>query len=306
VGRIGDDGHGEGTHDAATQLRRAERWPASAICVVAVLVVVIVMLGLMAVFGIRLGDSYDPTTGGSLAEWLEALGTLIAFPAAVLFGVRQLQSTSEQIELGRQQLLTYEQERIERLEAEHVRMLEALHLRVYVANVLDRLDLASSAERADAERLRAEYRVRGWIPAGEAELANGDGGNGHGNGNGHEGNGVWDRDGERRTNAELLTLEPSPLLAKPWFAAVECANLGNATVTLRRWTMVLNGTSTTVESHAELRAGGRSHRRLGRDAGFKVAYPKPGDVESLLAQLRVQVEATDATDRQFHITALQE
>jgi hypothetical protein len=280
--------------------KRAKRqqWPVSAICVVAVLMVVTILLGLMALFGIQLDGSYDPATGGTLAEWLEALGTLIAFPAAILFGVRQLQSTSEQIELGRQQLLTYEQERIERAQAEHVRMLESLHLRTYVANVLDRPDLATPGERAEAEKLRAEYRVRGWVPT------NGDdGGNGHGNGHG---NGTWDREGERRTNAELLSLEPSPLLAKPWFAAVECANHGTATVTLQRWTMVLNGWSAVVETPTELRAGGRAHRRLGPDAGFKAAYPKPGDVESLVGELRVQIEATDAADRQFQITALQE
>jgi hypothetical protein len=286
------EGQGHGAGDRPAGRRGAIGWPLSAICAVAMLVVVAALLILMNLLGIRLGRDYDPATGGTMAEWFEALATLIAVPLAVLVGVRQLQSTSEQIELGRQQLLSYEQERIERVRAEHVRLVESLQLRTYVANVLDRPDLATPAERADAERLRAEYRVRGWVP---------DSGGSNGTGNG-----CWDRQGERRTNAELLQLEPSPLLPKPWFAAVECTNGGTATVTLRRWAMVLDGTSTSVESQTELRPGARAHRRLGSDAGFKAAYAKPGEVDTRLHALWVQVDGTDATDRQFQITATKE
>lgn len=286
AGRPEHDDADDGQGAEETRAGRAVGWPVSAVCAVAVLCVVASLLLLMNLFGVRLSGSYDPAIGGSMAEWFEALATLIAVPLAVLVGVRQLQSTSEQIELGRRQLLAAEQERIERSRAEHIRLMEAVDLRTCVANVLDRPDLASQAERSDAERLRAEFRVRGWVP--------------------DTGNGAWERQGERRTNAELLTTEPSSILPRPWFAALECTNRGAATVTLRRWTIVLDGSSTDVESQTELRPGASARRRLGPDAGLKAAYPKSGDVESRLGELWAQVDATDATDRQFHITAMQE
>lgn len=253
----------------------------------AILSVVAFLLLLANIVGVRVGGgSYDAGTGGSLADWFEAMATLVAVPVAVLVGVRQLRSSGEALELGRRRIMVEEMERLERARADQARVLDALRVQTRVANVVDQPDLASEAERAATARLREELRLRGW----ECD----------------EETGAWQRHGERCSNAEVLALEPSPLAPKPWFAVVECANHGTATVTLRRWTVIADGTSTSIECWSHLRPGAVTSRRLGQDVGCREAYAKPADVEARLASLVVELDGCDAADRDFQIVATRE
>lgn len=271
----------------STRRPRSGEWPLSAICAVAVASVAAALLLLMNVFGLRIGGgSYDAETGGSMAEWFEALATLVTLPVAVLVGVRQLRSTSEQIELGRQRLVVEETERLERMRAEQARLRDSVPVRTLVANVVDHADLATDPERAAVERWRNEYRVRGWTPDAAGE--------------------TWSRDEARRTNVDLLAAETSPLLPKPWFAAVECTNAGIVTVTLQRWTVVVDGASTTMELSSELRPGATWCRRLGPEVGLAATYARSGDVQSRLAAVTVIVDAADDTGRAAQFIATQQ
>lgn len=271
-----------GAHGDEPGRARRERWPLSAICAVLVSSILVAVLLLMNLLGVQLDEGgYDPDVGGSMAEWFEAFATLLGVPAAVVFGVRQLQSTGAVLELERRQLVGEEQERTERRRAEQAALQRAVSLRVQTANVLDRPDLATGAERLAADRLADEYRQRGWAHDAEA--------------------GSWRQGQVVRTNAELLVAEPSPLAPAPWFLAVECRNAGAAAVVVERWTIEDATGTTAIEAPVELPPGGRHHLRLGPDEGLADAYPEPGEAERAGAERTVVVEGYDVAGRPFRI-----
>lgn len=263
--------------------RSSNRWPLSAICLVTVALVVAIGLLIMNVFGLRIwnGDGYDADVGGSVAEWFGAVSTLVAVPAALLFSVRQLQAAGEAIELGRRQLATAEIERRERQEAEQALLRDAVRVRVQVVNLLDAPELATEAEQAAIARLREEYRQRGWVvDAGGAS---------------------WHQGPDRRSNAEQLAAEPSPLLPKPWLLALECRNHGMLTVTLLSWTVLLNGSSASLDAHTELRPGDSFRRRLGAEVDLPAAHASADTAADRVAAITVIVDGFDAADRPFRI-----
>jgi hypothetical protein len=263
--------------------RSAPRWPVSAVCAVAVLAVLVLVLLVMNVLGLQLGRGgrYDPQAGGSVAEWFGAIATLVALPAAVLFGVRQLQSTGEAIQLGQRQLEADQQERAERRLAELAALRQALRVSVDVANVADAAELATGSERAAVERWRQEYAQRGWVPDATAA--------------------TWEQGSVRRSTAELLSAEPSPLVPEPWFVALSCRNMGTATLVVQRWTVLLDGTATTVEARHELAPGDTLHRRLGSDVGLPTAYTSRDDAGAVVERLAVVVDGSDTASRPVRI-----
>lgn len=267
--------------DALTQTDRVRGWPLSAICAVFVTSVLVVVLLLMNLLGIQLGGDYDPAVGGNMAEWFEALATLLAIPAAVLFGVRQLQSTGAVLDLERRQLIAEELERAERRNVEQAILQRAVSLRVHVSNLLDGPGLATDDERLAVERLVDEYRQRGWSWDATTE--------------------TWRQGTLERSNAEQLAAEPSPLAARPWFVALDCHNSGSVTVTLERWMVEGEAGSTTIESSVELQPGHRHHHRLGPAEGLPGAYPKLGDAEASSSAITVVLEGSDAAGRTFRI-----
>ncbi|HMG45591.1 MAG TPA: hypothetical protein VK611_29935 [Acidimicrobiales bacterium] len=261
---------------------RVPRWPLSAIIVVLIASVLVVVLLMMNVFGVQIaGEEYDPDVGGSMAEWFEAFATLVGIPAAVVFGVRQLQSTGAVLELERRQLVAEELERTERRHAEQAILQRAVALRMHVVNVLDRPNLATEAERLAVERLADEYHQRGWARDAAA--------------------GSWQQGSLARSNAEQLVAERSPLLPAPWFVAVECHNSGAITVVLERWTVADDTDSTTIDSPVELAPGDRYHHRLGADEGLLDAYRQRDDAEAACAATTVVLEGVDAAGRPFRI-----
>jgi hypothetical protein len=245
------------------------RWPVSAICCVAVLSVVVLLLLVMNLLGLHLlgGDGrYDPDTGGSVAEWFGALATLVALPAAVLFGVRQLQSSGDAILLGQRQLEADQAERDERRRVE----LAAL-----------RSSLRVAAEVAAVEAWRREYRQRGWV----ADAAGA----------------TWERDAVRRSNADQLTAEPSPLLAEPWFVAVSCRNAGAGAIHVARWTVIVDGVATTLDGPTELAPGEQVRRRLGPEAGLPDRYGQRVDADAAAARVVVLLDGADTAHRTVQI-----
>jgi hypothetical protein len=285
----GRDGAWAGSYPgrSAPDVDRSTGWPPSAICAVAILGAVTALLLFINLVGIRIGaSSYDAEAGGSMAEWFEAIATLVAVPVAVLVGVRQLRTTSEGLELGRRRFVAEEIERAERQRAEQALLRDAVRLRVDVANIVDLIDLATDAERTAVDQWRTEYRYRGWELDPSAS--------------------TWSQGSVRRSNAEQLAAEPSPLVPKPWFVAVECTNTGPVGVTLLHWAVQVDHTSTVIDSRAELRPGESVRRRLGVEAGLAPAYSKPADVESGARRVTVSVDGRDAADRPFRIVARRE
>jgi hypothetical protein len=272
---------------AAAEQEPDRHWPVSAICWVAVLSVLVLLLLLVNVLGLRFGRNghYDPQAGGSVAEWLGTIGTLIALPAAVLFGVRQLQSTNEALQLGRHQMEADRAERAERRAAELAALRSALRLQVEVTNIVDSADLAAEAELAAVERWRHEYGQRGWIADAGAT--------------------TWQQGSVRRSNVELLTAEASPLVPQPWFVAATCRNTGSTPLFVHGWKIEVDGTTTrtttTFESPAELGPAAALRRRLGAEAGLSIAYADRADAEAAAASIVVVVEGRDAADRPVRI-----
>lgn len=260
---------------------RAPGWPLSAICVVLVASVLVVVLLIMNLFGIHLIDGYDPDVGGNMAEWFEAFATLLGVPAAVVFGVRQLQSTGTVLELERRQLVAEEQERTERRRAEQAILQRAVSLRVQVDNLLDAADLASDAERRAVERLADEYLQRGWSRDAAA--------------------GTWRQGSLERSNAEQLATEPTPLTPAPWFVTVECHNSGAVAVVLESWTLADDAGTTTIDSPVELPPGQRHRQRLGTAEGLRDSYAHPDEAASAAQARTVVLEGFDAAGRPFRI-----
>jgi hypothetical protein len=263
---------------------RARRWPVSAVCCVAVLSVLVLVLVVMNLLGLQLGrdGDYDPQAGGSVAEWLGAIGTLVALPAAVLFGVRQLRSTNEALQLGRDQLAAEQDERRERHRRQAATVRRALRLQVEVANVVDSADLAAEPELAAVDLWRAEFRQRGWV-------ADADGSS-------------WRQGPVRRSNAELLAADTSPLVPRPWFVVVTCRNEGTSGLTVRRWTAQADGTATALDPPGELGPGAVLRRRLGPAAGLPEAFARLSDAEATAAAVALEVEGADVAGRSIRIT----
>jgi hypothetical protein len=277
----GDDDHTASARDRVGPWAagRPARWPVSATCTVAVLSVLVLLLVVMNVLGLHLlGDDgrYDPDTGGSVAEWFGALATLVALPAAVLFGVRQLQSSGDAILLGQRQLEAHEAERDERRQVELAALRGAVRVTVEVANVVDAAELATDAEAASVEAWRREYHQRGWV-ADAAGTA-------------------WQREAILRSNAEQLLAEPSPLLAEPWFVAVTCRNAGAGPLRVVRWSVVADGATTALDPPAELARGGQVRRRLG-----PATYAARDDAEDTAGRVVVLLDAADAARRTVRI-----
>ena len=257
-------------------------WPLSAICAVLVCSILVAVLLLMNLVGVRLNDDgYDPDVGGSMAEWFEAFATLLGVPAAVVFGVRQLQSTGAVLELERRQLVGEEQERVERRRAERALLQRSVSLRVQVGNVLDAPDLATDDERRAVERLTDEYLQRGWVRDPDA--------------------GIWRQGPLERTNAEQLAAEPTPLAPAPWFVCVECRNSGAVPVVVETWTLVDDDGTTTIDAPVELPPGGHHHQRLGEAEGFVAAYRRPDEAADAARSHTLVLEGVDARGHPFRI-----
>jgi len=288
AGRNGASGNPR-TADPSLAPERTKRWPASAVCCVVVLAVLVLALVSMNLFGIHLGrdGGYDADMGGSVADWIGAIGTLVALPAAVLLGVRQLQSSGEAIQLGRHQLAADRAERAERRSAELAALRNALQVEVDVGNVVDTTDLAGEDERTAGERWRHEYRQRGWSPtqaAADGEAAS-----------------SWALGSVVRSTAELLAGEASPLVPEPWFVALTCRNTGSGPLTLQRLTVLLDGTAAAVEPREELGSGATWRRRLGPDLGLRPAFANRATAEDAIADLTVIVDGCDTADRSVRI-----
>jgi hypothetical protein len=259
------------------------RWPVTAIVAVVASSSLALVMMVLNIVGIQLGEgAYDADTGGSVAEWFGALATLVTIPLAVFLGLRQLRSTTEALELGRRQLAIDEIERAGRRGVEQALLRDAVRLAVRVDNVVDGRDLATDAELAAVERWRDEYRQRGWVPDESVR--------------------AWQQGSLRRTNAEQLAGERSPILPKPWFLAVECRNTAGMTVFLQRWTVQVDGVTTTVDLPVELRHGERHWRRLGADVGLATAYPKPAEADARAREVTVVADGRDAAGRPFRIS----
>jgi len=292
AGSNGADARGDRNRSASLSTRRStrwstsdlQRWPVSAICCVAVLAVLVLLLFLANVLGLHLfGDDggYDPETGGSVAEWFGAIATLVALPAAVLFGVRQLQSSGDAILLGQRQLEADEAEREERRQVQLAALRGAVRVAVEATNVVDAADVVSEAEVAAVESWRREFHQRGWVA--------------------DAGGTTWQREAVRRSNAEQLTTEPSPLLAEPWVVAVACRNAGPSPVRIVRWTVIVDGVATVLDAPAELGPGERMRRRLGPSAGVPSAYGQRVDAEAAAGRVVVLLDAADAAHRTVQI-----
>jgi hypothetical protein len=291
AGRTPQDDDSGRAHWAATD--EIERWPVSAVCAVAVLSVVVLLLLLMNVLGLHLmGDDggYDPATGGSVAEWFGAIATLVALPAAVLFGIKQLQSSTDALQLGQRQLAADQAEREERRSIELAVLRSALRLTVEATNVVDDTALATEDERTAVAAWRHEFHQRGWTS--------------------DEPGAGWQRGTQHRTNAGQLSAEPSPLLAQPWLVAVGCRNVGGSPLTVLRWTVVVDGRSATVDDLVDLGPGDAVRRRLGNaaggagaviDAGLPSAHAQRSDAEAVARRVTVLVDATDSVGRSVRI-----
>ena len=275
------DAPGAVVDDGVTR-RPSPRWPLSAICAVLISSILVAVLLLMNLLGVQLNEGgYDADVGGSMAEWFEAFATLLGVPAAVIFGVRQLQSTGAVLELERRQLVGEEQERTERRRAEQAILQRSVSLRVQVDNVLDAPDLARDDERRAVERLADEYLQRGWVRDQAA--------------------GTWRQGAAVRTNAEQLATEPTPLAPAPWFVTVDCHNSGTVAVVLESWTLVDDTGSTTIDAPVELPPGRHHHQRLGVSEGLLDAYRHPDEADTAARARSVVLEGFDAGGRTFRI-----
>lgn len=259
----------------------SQRWPVAALCCIAILAVMVLALLVMNILGVQLlgDDGYDPDVGGTAAEWFGAVATLVALPAAVLFGVRQLQSSGEAIEIERRRWETERTERAERQSAELAAVRGAVHLKVAVTNVVDAADLATGTEQAAIERWRREHSQRGWVPDADA----------------------WRQGAERRSNVDLLAAETSPLLPRPWFVVMSCHNTGTTALTVDRWTAQVGDRATTVDGPNHLGADDTLRHRLGGQVGLSRAYATRADAEAGAAGVTIVVDGRDGAGRLVRI-----
>jgi len=276
------DGTG-GRPDDATP-RRAPRgapWPASAIVAVAVCLVLVVLLAILNLLGVQVGSGYRAEVGGTAAEWFSGFATLVALPAAVVVGLRQVRAQTEATEHELQRAAD------ERDEAQRL-LTDAVVLGVDVVNLIDEPDLATQDESEAAARWRAEVRQRGWVSVEGAGAA----------GAAWE---RWRRDGRSVTNAELLATERSPVLPKPFTLVARCRNGSSSTVVVERWTVRLGGRNAVYDDQPQaIRRGEELVRRLDL-AGVGGRYPTAAAAAQAAAGARIVIEGADVLGRAMRI-----
>src|SRR5262249_2973305 len=114
------------------------RWPTSAIVAVALCAVLVALLTSLDLVGLQIGGAggYRADVGGTAADWFSGIATLVAVPAAVIVGLRQVRAQSEATAFERQ-LAAGERADSQRLAT------DAVELDVGVGNVVDEPGLAS-------------------------------------------------------------------------------------------------------------------------------------------------------------------
>lgn len=257
-------------------------WPASAVAIVAIAVSVCALLLVLNVLGVQIGGGgYDADIGGSVAEWFGAIATLVALPAAVFLGLRQLKSAADQLDLARREFAAADEERKERVAAERKLLAQAIRVEVGVANVIDAPDQATPAERAAADRWRDEVHQRGW-KMDEAEA-------------------VWRKGAARRTSVELLATEETPLLEAPWFVTAQWVNTGPLAVVIDAWAIEANGLSRRSSEPVQLIAGSRQIERLGGADQGAACLRTLEAAHALASTVAVSMRGRDVLGREFDL-----
>ena len=278
-----DGGYGGRPQDP-TVLRAPRRppWPPSAIVAVAVCLVLVVLLAILNLLGVQVGSGYEPDVGGTAAEWFSGVATLVALPAAVVVGLRQVRAQTEATE--------YELQRAadERDEAQRL-LTDAVVLGVDVVNLIDEPDLATQEESEASARWRAEVRQRGWVSVEGADAA----------GAAWE---RWRRDGRSVTNAELLASERSPVLPKPFTLVARCRNGSGNTVVLERWTVRLGGRNAVYDEQPQaIRRGEELVRRIDLAGAGVGRYPTAAAAAQAAAGASIVIEGADVLGRALRI-----
>lgn len=278
-----DGGYGGRPEDpTVSRAPRRPPWPPSAIVAVAVCLVLVVLLAILNLLGVQVGSGYEPDVGGTAAEWFSGVATLVALPAAVVVGLRQVRAQTEATE--------YELQRAadERVDAQRL-LTDAVDLDVDVVNLIDEPELATNDESEAAARWRAEVRQRGWVSVGAANAA----------GAAWE---QWRRDGRSLTNAELLAAERSTVLPKPFTLVARCRNGTGSTVVLERWTVRLGGREAVYDEHPEaIRRGEVLVRRLDVPGGGTGRYATATAAAQAAGKASVVIEGADVLGRALRI-----
>ncbi|HKE75372.1 MAG TPA: hypothetical protein VKB57_17245 [Acidimicrobiales bacterium] len=249
--------------------------------------VVIALLAILNLLGVQVGSgSYRAEVGGTAAEWFSGVATLVALPAAVVVGLRQARAQSEATAFERRRAHA-ERAAAERLAA------DAVDLDVGVANLVDEPGLASEAESAAAARWRDEVRQRGWVPVDPAGDDAAD----------HPGTpwAQWRRDGRSLSAAELLAVERSPILPRPFTLVARCRNGTGSTVVVERWTVRLGGREAVDDRPQAIRRGEAVVRRLNVAGGGSCLYATASAAARAAAEARVVVEGADVFGRTLRI-----
>jgi hypothetical protein len=258
-------------------------WPTSAIVVVAFCVVLVALLAILNLLGLQVGSGrYPADVGGTAADWFSAVATLVALPAAVVVGLRQVRVQSE--------ATAFERERVAGEWAEAQRLVtDAVDLDVDVANVVDEPGLATEEESVAAARWRDEVRQRGWVSVGPADTYDGEQWE------------QWRRDGRSLTSAELLAVERSPVLPRPFTLVARCRNGSGTTVVVERWTVRLGGREAVEDRPQAIRRGEAVVRRLNVAGGGSGLYATASAAARAAAEARVVVEGADVLGRALRI-----
>jgi hypothetical protein len=278
-----DGGYGGRPYDATTP-RAPTRppWPPSAIVAVAVCLVLVVLLAILNLLGVQLGAGYEADVGGTAAEWFSGVATLVALPAAVVVGLRQVRAQTEATEHELQRAAD------ERVDAQRL-LTDAVDLAVDVVNLIDKPELATKDESEAAARWRAEVRQRGWVSVEGAGAA----------GAAWE---RWRRDGRSVSNAELLATERSPVLPKPFTLVARCRNGSGSTVVVERWIVRLGGRDAVYDEHPQaIRRGEELVRRLDLAGAGVGRYPTATAASQAAAGARIVIEGADVLGRALRI-----
>jgi hypothetical protein len=276
-----EDGLGGRTGRVASPRRPRAPWPASAIVAVALCLVLIALLAILNLVGVQIGAGYRAEVGGTAADWFSGVATLVALPAAVIVGLRQVRAQTDAIEFERRRVAD------ERAEAERL-VTDAVDLDVRVVNLIDEPGLATVEEREAADRWRDEVRQRGWVHVGPGGATSTD-------------EERWRRDGRTLTNAELLAAERSPLLPRPFTLVAQCRNGSGSTVVVERWTVRLDGHEKVDECPQAIRRGEAVVRRLGAAGVGPGRYATTNLADRAAAEASVIVEGADVLGRALRI-----
>jgi hypothetical protein len=260
--------------------RRA--WPPSAVAVVAIVVCACVLLLALNVLGVQIGGGrYNADVGGSVAEWFGAIATLVAIPAAVFLGLRQLRSATEQLELARREFRAADDERRERVAAERAQLAQAIRVDVSITNVVDAPDHATSDERAAADRWREEVHQRGWKRDETAA--------------------AWRKGVFQRTSVELLAAEETPLLEAPWLVTAGWVNTGSIPIVIEAWAIEANGLSRESSEPVQLASGRGQIERLGATDRGSARLRTLEDAHALASTVSVSMRGRDVLGREFDL-----